>query len=119
MAGRVYRAGRPVRAASGELLTVKLRYKAPDGDVSRLLERPVADRVAEPSGDLTFAAAVAGFGMLLRDSEQRGSLDGAQVLDLARRGRGADPEGYRADFISLVELHLRQSEGGERPWDSR
>ena len=57
--------------------------------------------------------------MLLRDSEHRGALDVGQVLDLARRGRGADGEGYRADFISLVERYQRLEGGGERPWDSR
>jgi Ca-activated chloride channel family protein len=113
----------PAQPSSGsqgpEMAFVKVRYKAPDGEVSRLLERPVADRVAGPSRDLTFAAAVAGFGMLLRDSEHRGSLEAADVLDLARRGRGADAEGYRADFISLVERYQRQRDGGEPPRDSR
>jgi Ca-activated chloride channel homolog len=113
----------PTQASRGtqdpEMAFVKVRYKAPDGEVSRLLERPVADRVGEPSRDLTFAAAVAGFGMLLRDSEHRGTLDAVHVLELARRGRGVDAEGYRADFISLVERYQRLRDGGERPWDSR
>ena len=113
----------PARESTGsgapEMAFVKVRYKAPDEEVSRLLEHPVADAVASPSRDLSFAAAVAGFGMLLRDSEHRGSLDAEQVLALARRGRGTDEEGYRADFISLVDRYRRLEAGDARPWDSR
>lgn len=98
---------------AAESAFVKVRYKDPDGEQSRLLEHPVPDRVSPPSRDLTFAAAAAGFGMLLRESEHRGSLDVHQVLELARRGQGEDPEGYRADFISLVKAYRRLPQRGD------
>ncbi|HEU4563301.1 MAG TPA: von Willebrand factor type A domain-containing protein [Gemmatimonadaceae bacterium] len=87
---------------SDELLYVKLRYKAPDGGPSRLLEHAVMDRGAALSGDFMFAAAVAAFGMVLRDSEHRGSATLDDVLALAGDARGADSEGYRAEFIDIV-----------------
>ncbi len=89
----------------GELMTLKLRYKDPDGDTSRLLEFPVVDTgkaFADADADFTFAAAVASFGMLLRDSKYRGDATFATVLDLAEAGRGKDSHGYRAEFIDLV-----------------
>ena len=64
------------RLASGELLTLKLRYKEPDGETSKLLEYPLKDRgksFNSASPDLQFAAAVASFGMILRHSQYRGS----------------------------------------------
>jgi Ca-activated chloride channel homolog len=91
-------------AASTELLTVKLRYKDPQGDVSRLMTVSVANRTAEASPRLGFASAVAEFGMLLRASEHRGAATWRSSIDLARRCRGNDPEGYRTEFIKLVEL---------------
>jgi Ca-activated chloride channel family protein len=89
---------------AGELLTVKLRYKQPDGETSRLLSAAVRDGAGEPSRNLRFAAAVAAFGMLLRESEHKGSAGYAQVLELARGGRGEDAEGYRAEFLQMVRL---------------
>jgi len=92
-------------AKSGELLRLKLRYKDPEGEESRPMEWPVADRdtaLDQTSRDFRFAAAVAAFGMILRDSPHKGSatLDG--VLQLAEAGRGVDRFGYRAEFITLV-----------------
>ena len=91
--------------ASDELLTLKLRYKEPDGDESQLIERPLTQEAAnrEVSPDFSFAAAVAGYGMLLRDSEYKGSLTLDAVRRLAEQGREEDPNGTRAGFISLVE----------------
>jgi Ca-activated chloride channel homolog len=86
------------------LLTVKLRYKAPDGDESRLITMPVKNRTSELSENVGFAAAVAEFGMSLRQSEFRGSATHADAAALGRRFRGADPDGYRAEFVRLVEL---------------
>ena len=90
-------------AAAGDLLTVKLRYKAPEGDTSRLLEVRVAEGAGGDSEDARFAAAVAAFGMLLRGSEYKGEASFGQVLELARAGRGQDQGGTRAEFIRLVE----------------
>lgn len=92
-------------APSGELLTLKLRYKQPEDDTSKLLEFPVVDTGmtwAETDADFKFAAAVAGFGMLLRDSEHKGSATFDSILELAEEGRGEDRYGYRAEFIELV-----------------
>jgi Ca-activated chloride channel family protein len=91
-------------APTDEVMTVKLRYKAPDADDSRLITVAVRNRVSEPSLNIGFAAAVAEFGMLLRNSESRGTATHADAAALARRFRGADPDGYRAEFIKLVEL---------------
>lgn len=96
---------RTTNGSADELMTVKLRYKEPDGEASRLLEQVVrvpGDRV-QPSDDFTFSAAVASFGMLLRDSAFKGEATTARVLRLAREARGEDPHGYRAEFIRLVE----------------
>ncbi len=92
---------------SRELLTLKLRYKEPEGQTSRLLEYPITDsnrRFAESSKDFRFAAAVAEFGMLLRDSPHKGTATFDSVLELAQEGLGADTQGYRAEFINLVGL---------------
>jgi Ca-activated chloride channel homolog len=87
-----------------ELLHVAMRYKEPDGDRSRLVTHPVVARRGAPSESMRFASAVAGFGMLLRDSKHAGSLTWPQVVELARGARGDDRDGYRADFIRLAEL---------------
>ncbi len=93
------------RSNSSEMLTVKLRYKKPDGDKSELIERPVVDdgrQFANASPDFKFAAAVAEFGMLLRDSEFKGSGTLGAVLEWAQEGKGNDANGYRAEFLELV-----------------
>ena len=89
---------------SKELMTVKLRYKEPAGDTSKLLTYPVLNRVTERSDNAGFAAAVAEFGMLLRHSEHRGDATYREAAALARRHRGRDESGYRAEFIRLIEL---------------
>ena len=95
---------RPEASRSGELMTVRLRYKDPQGSTSRLLEEPVRDRsVRVASEDMRFASAVAGFALLLRDSEHRGQASYEQVLSLARGARGEAPHGYRGEFIGMVE----------------
>lgn len=89
-----------------EIMTVKFRYKAPDGDVSKLIEHPVLDKqipVAKTSENFRFAASVAQFGMLLRNSEFRSDASYSSVLNLARKAKGADEEGYRSEFIRLAE----------------
>jgi Ca-activated chloride channel family protein len=94
-------------AATGELATVKLRYKAPDASESVPMSVAVTDAAVkgkELSANLGFAAAVAELGMILRESEHKGAANYGQVLELARRYRGEDAEGYRVDFVKLVEL---------------
>ncbi len=104
-----YQSGRAAtdEARSGELALVKVRYKSPDGDKSKLSEFPVKANpiaFAKSSEDLRFAASVATVGMLLRDSEFKGdsSFDGA--LEWARDSLGDDRGGYRSEFVKLVEL---------------
>jgi Ca-activated chloride channel family protein len=92
--------------ASDELLTVKLRYKQPEGETSTKLEYPVTDggaALGDASEDFRFAAAVASFGMVLRDAEAKGSSTYATILDLAAAGLGDDEQGYRKEFVRLVE----------------
>jgi Ca-activated chloride channel family protein len=94
-------------ARSNELGFVKLRYKDPQAETSQLIEHVVLDAVQPASVDLRFAAAVAGFAMLLRDSEYCGSWTLADVLAAARSSLGDDPHGYRAEFVRLVEAVVR------------
>lgn len=92
---------------TGELATIKFRYKKPDGDKSILMTEVIPQRVetdSETSDNFRFSAAVAGFGMLLRESEYKGTINYDQVLTLARGAKGYDKDGYRAEFIRLVEL---------------
>jgi Ca-activated chloride channel family protein len=91
---------------SAELLTVKIRYKEPAGEVSSKLEFPLHDsgaRFVDASPDFKFAAAVAAFGMVLRDSPHKGTSTLDEVVKWARAGLGSDPGGYRNEFIGLVE----------------
>ncbi len=87
-----------------DLLTVKLRYKLPDEDKSRKIEVPVIDNGSTAvSSDFSFAAAVAMFGQLLRDSDFKGNATYDQVITLAKRGLDHDDQGYRREFIRLAE----------------
>jgi len=97
---------------SPELLFVKLRYKDPNGSRSRLLSTAVRDVDVIPSSDFTFAASVAAFGMVLRDSKYRGAADLAAVLRWARSSLGRDDEGYRREFIRMVEEAQRLADRG-------
>jgi Ca-activated chloride channel homolog len=96
---------KPGAAETDEWLTVQLRYKEPTGTSSRLLSHPVRSRarLGAPAGDFRFASAVAAFGMVLRDSEYRGTGTLDQVLALARGAEGEDRDGERAEFVRLVE----------------
>lgn len=92
---------------SGELLTLKLRYKLPEADESQLQEHVIFDSGAtfeQADADFQFAAAVAGFGMLLRDSEYRGDWDYQTVMRVAQSSTAADKHGFREEFIELVSL---------------
>lgn len=102
------------KEATDEILTVKFRYKAPDGDVSKLIEHPVIDQsipIAKASENFRFAAAVAQFGMLLRNSEFKAAASFDNVLNLARKAKNHDEEGYRAEFVRLVESARLLSKG--------
>jgi Ca-activated chloride channel family protein len=98
-------AARTRAAGSSELMYVRLRYKPPTGKVSREITHAVSDQVTtEPSADFVFAAAVAEFGMVLRDSPHKGAGMMDSVVVRARRSRGDDAFGYRAEFVKLSEL---------------
>jgi secreted protein with Ig-like and vWFA domain len=93
-------------AGSLEALTVKVRYKEPEGNVSRLVEVALKDdeRPVEKAGrEFKFTAAVAGFGLLLRESPHAGQLSWDLVRRLAREGKGEDALGYRGEFLQLIE----------------
>jgi len=89
---------------SSELLTVKFRYKEPDGTKSKLITRTVKKGVRNASDNLNWATAVAGFGMILRDSEFKQDLNFSKVITMAKKSKGEDKFGYRSEFIQLVEL---------------
>lgn len=101
------RAGETTDAAgSGELATLKLRYKEPDGEQSRAMSITVVDSggsFSDASEDFRFAAAVAAFGLVLRDSPHKGNADLAGIEPWAAAALGADENGYRAEFIRLVQ----------------
>jgi len=110
-----YQRPRPSASAGRELLTVKLRYKKPDEEQSRLLVQPVrASRreLEDASTDLRFASAVAWFGMVLRGSPHQGESEDplGRVLELASRSVGQDAHGYRNEFLQLVRA-ARQLRG--------
>jgi Ca-activated chloride channel family protein len=95
----------PSTRYTDEIATVKFRYKKPDGDKSILLTHVVTResyRRWVPSGNITFATAVAGFGMLLRNSEYTGALRYGDVIALAKSAIGPDENGNRAEFVKLV-----------------
>ncbi len=105
-----YQAPRGGSLTSGELLTVKLRYKEPNQETSRLLEFPLAGAAEQwrvRSDDFRFAAAVAAFGMLLRDSPHKGLANWAEVREWARGSVGEDEGGHRREFLQLVQLAER------------
>jgi Ca-activated chloride channel family protein len=95
---------RTAKGHGDELMTVKLRYKAPDGDTSVPMDVPVKARFSGDPANLGFAAAVAEFGMLLRDSPHKGKASWRQVTDLATLHLGDDRDGYRTEFLRLVGL---------------
>ena len=97
---------------SDDLLTVKLRWKQPEGSVSSLKEFPLADRggvFEDASENLQFASAVASFGMLLRDSKESGFITYKKISQIAGNSLGADPGGYRAEFTDLVRKVRKNS----------
>ena len=96
-------------ANADEYAFVKIRYKLPTEDVSKLITTPVTranevDGFAQASDDQRFSVAVAAFGQKLRDTSQVAGMDYDRIAEIATAARGADPFGYRAEFLSLVRL---------------
>lgn len=94
-------------ALINEILTVKFRYKKPTEDTSILIEKNLTNSIQlwnSLSDDFKFSASVAAFGMLLRDSEFKGTATYDKIIEWAKEGKGSDKNGYRAEFIRLVEL---------------
>jgi len=93
-------------AVSSELLTIKLRYKKPDGNTSKLIVHPLLDKnveLSKTSDDFRWSAAVASFGMLLRESEFVKGYTYDMAIQLAQGARGQDKDGYRAEFVNLAK----------------
>ena len=113
------KSGLSAAAGSGELMTVKVRYKEPAGSTSKLLSFPIEDAdhtLAETSRDFRFSAAVAGFGMLLRGSEHKGDATFGSVRRLADEAKGTDPHGRRAELVRLIDAAARLSHGKTAAW---
>ncbi|MEY3082418.1 MAG: hypothetical protein RJA94_2403 [Pseudomonadota bacterium] len=89
---------------AGEYAFIKIRYKLPGEDKSRLITQPVTAVDEKPDSEASFAAAVAAFGQLLRGGEFTGTYGFDDVVALATANRGPDPFGYRAEFINLARL---------------
>jgi Ca-activated chloride channel homolog len=103
-----YQKNKVAASASGskEIMTVKFRYKKPDGDVSKLIVHPLLDdnvALNKTSENFKWSAAVAGLGMLLRDSEYIKDFQYEDVLQLAQSSKGKDEDGYRIEFINMVK----------------
>lgn len=96
----------PKAAKSNELMTIKFRYKKPDGDISKLIVHPLIDanvRLSDTSENFRWSASVAAFGMLLRESEYIKDFNYDAVVQMAERAKGKDKEGYRIEFINMVK----------------
>lgn len=99
---------KPESKVSDEFMTVKFRYKAPNEDTSKLIVKSFKDKnisFEKSNENLRFSSAVAGFGLLLRDSEYKGSLNLDKVIKMATTSKGDDSEGYRSEFIELVKAY--------------
>src|SRR5687768_10409193 len=91
---------------SNDMLVLRVRYKLPEASESTRMDVPLADRrtaFRNASSDFRFAASVAAFGMVLKDSPHRGEATLGWVLDTATASQGQDRGGYRGEFISLVQ----------------
>ena len=98
-------------AKSGEWLTLRMRYKDPESDAAQEIAIPLSSEGLRKQGstDFRFAASVAAFGMLLRDSEYKGTTNWAEVKAWAVSSVGPDKKGYRKDFLDLLEQAERLS----------
>ncbi len=103
-----YQKTEPIIAYTGstEVMTIKFRYKEPKENESKLITKVIGDirtNLSTASENCQFASAVAGFGLLLRDSKYKGNINYASIISLAKAAKGKDDDGYRAEFIRLVE----------------
>jgi Ca-activated chloride channel homolog len=101
-----YQSRPAVVSNSNEMMTIKFRYKKPDGDRSKLIEHAVVDNqvlLGNTSANFRFAAAVASFGMLLRNSAFKQQCSYDQAWQLAKDALGNDEEGYRSEFLKLLK----------------
>ena len=92
-------------AATNEIMNIKFRYKQPDANKSKLIEHPLMDyakTISEASENFRFAAAVAQFGMLLRNSEFKQGSSYGNAWQLAKEALGTDKEGYRVELLKLI-----------------
>ncbi len=99
-------------SGSNEILTVKFRYKKPQSKTSKLIVRHLKDKstqLSKSSENFRFSAAVAEFGLLLRNSKHKSKASYQQVIELAKNSKGKDENGYRAEFIRLVEMSEMQA----------
>ena len=106
--------------AGNELATIKFRYKRPNANKSKEMVHVIPDyskRIMHAGDNIRFASAVAMFGMLLKNSEHKGSSNYNTVLNLARSAKGRDKNGYRAAFISLVKTVNKSAEINEGDGD--
>ncbi|MBI2279680.1 MAG: von Willebrand factor type A domain-containing protein [Bacteroidetes bacterium] len=100
------------KPSHNELLTVKFRYKKPTEETSKLIVNHLMDKsipLAKTSDNFRFSAAVAEFGMLLRNSKYKANATYKQVVELAKASKGTDEHGYRAELIRLVEMSEMQA----------
>jgi Ca-activated chloride channel family protein len=111
------RTASPPVSNSRDLLVLRMRYKLPDATESTRMDLPLADRdvkFSDADPDARFAAAVAAFGMILKDSPYRGNATFGWVLDTATTSEGHDRGGYRDEFVSLVRKAMALSTRGRR-----
>jgi Ca-activated chloride channel family protein len=106
-----------------EVMNIKLRYKKPDGDKSILIEHPLQDEniaFNSTSENFRFASSVAEFGILLRNSQYKGTADFSSVKQTAQSAMGNDAEGYRKEFIQLIKKasSLKEKETAQLDYDN-
>jgi Ca-activated chloride channel family protein len=109
-----YQKNQSVTDHSNEMVTVKLRYKAPDRDVSKEISRTVTDEGRDfdsTSDNFRFSAAVGVVGMILRDSKFIDKEYLEDAIAIAKKARGKDEDGYRAEFVRLAKVVEQQLEG--------
>ncbi|MEM8895850.1 MAG: von Willebrand factor type A domain-containing protein [Bacteroidota bacterium] len=102
-----YQSNAPIKSNQnrGEWMTVKVRYKAPNGEESKLISKTVTTSDKDvKTENIRWSSAVAAFGMLLRDSEFKGNTNYADLIASARQYKGADNYGYRSEMIKLMEM---------------